>query len=169
MRNQTSFRPLFPVALIAALVIAADQATKWVILKSVAYMESIPVIGFFNIVHVRNRGAAFGFLNNADTDWQIMFFLATTAVALCVIVWLALHTEKHDRASLISLGGIAGGAIGNAIDRVRLSSVVDFLDFHYAGWHWPAFNVADIAICLGAACIALRVLFPPLPTAKSKG
>ena len=160
MSGTKSFSPLFPVALAAALVVAADQASKWLVLKTVAYMECIPVTGFFNIVHVRNRGAAFGFLSNTETDWQIVFFLATTVIALGAIVYLALQAGRKDRVTLLSLGGVAGGALGNAVDRVRFSAVLDFLDLHLAGWHWPAFNVADMAICLGALGIALKVLAP---------
>ena len=160
MSGTKSFSPLFPVALAAALVVAADQASKWLVLKTVAYMECIPVTGFFNIVHVRNRGAAFGFLSNTETDWQIVFFLATTVIALGAIVYLALQAGRKDRVTLLGLGGVAGGALGNAVDRVRFSAVLDFLDLHLAGWHWPAFNVADMAICLGALGIALKVLAP---------
>jgi len=75
-------------------------------------------------------------------------------------VYLALQAGRKDRVTLLSLGGVAGGALGNAVDRVRFSAVLDFLDLHLAGWHWPAFNVADMAICLGALGIVLKVLAP---------
>ena len=142
---------------VAAAVIALDQLTKWWVVTTLPEYQSVPVIrGFFDLVNIRNRGAAFGFLNNPDISWQFWLFLAATLVAVGAIVALA-REARGNTPLLLGLGLIMGGAIGNLIDRVRLRSVVDFLDFYIGTWHWPAFNVADIAICCGAAltCVVM--------------
>lgn len=143
---------------IAALsVVAADQISKIWIIEELPYNGQINIIpGFFNIVNIRNRGAAFGFLNNPETNWQFWLFLGATIVAMAAILIL-LRDAKNRVLMIIGLGFILGGAIGNLIDRVQYRSVVDFLDFYWRGWHWPAFNIADSGICVGAClvCFAL--------------
>lgn len=137
-----------------ALVIAVlDQITKQMILGRFAEGETLPVTSFFSIVLAFNTGAAFSFLANAG-GWQRGFFIAIAAIAVIVIVWLL---RKHRDESLFSLGLslILGGAIGNLLDRIWLGKVVDFLLFYYHDWHWPAFNVADSAISVGAAFLIL--------------
>ncbi len=135
---------------IALAFIVLDQITKYVINLTIPRQASINVIdGFFNLVNIRNRGAAFGFLNNPDIEWQFWLFLVAGVVAIVAIIWI-LNDAKNTLLSTLGLGSILGGAIGNMIDRVRMREVVDFLDFHIGTWHWPAFNVADIAICIGA-------------------
>ena len=144
------------ITVIASLVTILDQLTKAWVLKVIPEFTEIPVINnFFSLVHVRNRGAAFGFLNRHDISWQFWLFLAATAAAALVIVLLARSSQRTEYTFFTSLGLILGGAIGNLIDRVRYRSVIDFLDFYYNNWHWPAFNVADIAICCGAALALL--------------
>ena len=141
---------------IAALVTLLDQLTKWWVLRTLPEYQSVPVIkGFFDLVNIRNRGAAFGFLNRSDIEWQFWLFLGATLLAVVAIFALVRGTKST--LLLTGLGLIMGGAIGNLIDRVRFRSVVDFLDFYIGTWHWPAFNVADIAICCGAilACVAM--------------
>jgi signal peptidase II len=147
---------------LAAGIAVADQATKFMVERAIAPYEVIAVTGFFNLVNVRNYGAAFGFLNDPDLNWQFWFFLAATLLAVGIIVYLAKKASEQDTLLFFGLGGILGGAVGNLIDRVRYRAVVDFLDFHYAGWHWPAFNVADIAIVIGAGLTALLMWrYPP--------
>lgn len=153
---------------LAAVLAALDQFTKWIANAHIAPDEIIPLAPFFNLVNVRNYGAAFGLLNDPSSAWQFWLFAATTAAALAVILYVARSAAEKDRFLFIALGLILGGAIGNFIDRVRLRSVVDFLDFHVAGWHWPAFNLADICICVGAFVIALIVLFSPPPAPSGK-
>jgi signal peptidase II len=148
---------------IAACIVALDQASKFVAERTIAPYEVIPVTGFFNLVNVRNYGAAFGFLNDPNLNWQFWFFLAATLLATGIIVYIAKKAEDRDKTLFFALGCILGGAIGNLVDRIRYRAVVDFLDFHYAGWHWPAFNVADIAICIGAGLAALLIWRSPLP------
>ena len=146
------------IAGLAALVLALDQAVKQWVISSLETHEVITVTVFFNLVSVRNRGAAFGFLNSHDISWQFWFFMAATLLAAGIIWFVARSARERDRFLFAGLGAIMGGAFGNAIDRIRFREVVDFLDFHYAGMHWPAFNIADIAICLGAAVTAVYML-----------
>ena len=142
----------------AAAVLALDQLTKLWIVKNLTLTSEIPVIsGFFSIVSVRNRGAAFGFLNRSDIDWQFWLFLAATLVAAWAIIMLV---RKSGRAPLLwtGLALVMGGAIGNLVDRIRMREVVDFLDFYFRDAHWPAFNIADVGICVGAGLTALAML-----------
>ncbi|MCM2287980.1 MAG: signal peptidase II [Sulfuritalea sp.] len=132
---------------LAALVLLLDQASKAWVLANFRLMESQSVTSFFNLVLVYNSGAAFSFLAGAG-GWQKWFFVI---LALGISVWLLSLLRRHAQERLLptSLALILGGAIGNVIDRLRFDAVVDFLDFHLAGYHWPAFNVADSAITVG--------------------
>ncbi len=138
---------------IAMVIAILDQITKQVILGRFSEGETLPLTSFFSLVLAFNTGAAFSFLANAG-GWQRSFFIAIAVTAVIVIVWLL---RKHSDESLFSLGLslILGGAIGNLLDRVWLGKVVDFLLFYYHDWHWPAFNVADSAISIGAAILIL--------------
>ncbi len=144
---------------IAALVILLDQLSKWWVVKTLPLHAAVPVVdGFFNLVHIYNRGAAFGFLNRSDIEWQFWLFLGATLVAVLAIFYL-VRTSCYFGLLFVALGMILGGALGNMIDRIRYRAVVDFLDFFVGTWHWPAFNVADIAICVGAflTCVAMYI------------
>lgn len=144
--------------LIAVAIVLLDQVTKLWVQKSLVLYTVRPVIpDFFNLVHVLNRGAAFGFLNRSDIRWQTYFFFAATALAVLIINHLLRMARDSDRLLIVGLGLILGGALGNLIDRVRTGEVVDFLEFYWKSFHWPAFNVADIAIFLGS--MALLVAF----------
>ena len=134
---------------LAAGVIVLDQLTKWWVLSVMHYGETIYVAPFWNWVLVYNKGAAFSFLADQE-GWQRWFF---TVLALGVSGWITAMLRKHHEETLLSLALalIMGGAIGNVIDRVRIGAVVDFVQWHAAGFYWPAFNVADSAICVGAA------------------
>jgi signal peptidase II len=138
---------------LALVILLADQFTKVLILGNYALGEGFAVTSFFNIVRVHNEGAAFSFLATAG-GWQRWFFTGLGVVAAAVMVWML---KKHPAQKLFgfAIACVLGGAIGNVIDRVLYGYVVDFLDFHYAGIHFPAFNVADSAISLGAACLIL--------------
>jgi signal peptidase II len=145
-------------ALLAAGIIVPDQITKAVIQQKYALWDTAPVIpGFFNLAHVLNKGAAFGFLNNPDSNWQIWFFAAITLLAVGFIYFLLISADRGDRFFIWGLGLVLGGALGNLIDRLRFGFVVDFLDFYVGEHHWPAFNVADIAITCGAFCVLLSM------------
>jgi signal peptidase II len=134
---------------LAAFVVLLDQVSKAWVLASFRYMESLVVTPFFNLVLVYNSGAAFSFLADAG-GWQKWFFIV---LALGISAWLLSLLRQHagERLLPLALSLILGGAIGNVIDRLRFDAVVDFLDFHVAGYHWPAFNVADSAITVGVA------------------
>ncbi len=145
--------------LIAALVIAFDQITKWVALFGVDFAENpIAVTSFFNLVLVWNRGVSFGMFNEAGAAGPWILSGVAIAVVLGLLYWLR---QAENRLTITALGLVIGGALGNVIDRFRFGAVVDFLDFHVAGYHWPAFNVADAAICVGAGLLLLDGLLSP--------
>ena len=145
----------------AFVVLVADQITKYLVVASMPVNSAHPLASFFSLVHVRNRGAAFGILNDPDIVWQKYFFLGVTAAALGFMFVLAKTTRPSEKVVFWALGLISGGAIGNAIDRLLYGEVVDFLDFYLGDLHWPAFNIADIAICVGAGLMVLSILFQP--------
>ena len=138
---------------IAALIVVADQFTKVLVLGSFQYGESLPITSFFNLVRVHNLGAAFSFLADAG-GWQRWFFTGLGTVAALVMVWM-LRAHAGQRLFCSAISFILGGAVGNVIDRLLHGYVVDFLDFYWGRWHFPAFNLADSAITLGAACLIL--------------
>ncbi|MBU6374725.1 MAG: signal peptidase II [Bdellovibrionales bacterium] len=145
------------LAFVPPALIFIDQWTKIIILNKFMLGESIPVISsFFNITYVRNTGAAFGFLATAHPSFRVPFFLVIPVIALVVIGYLFRKLPERDVKTALALSLVMGGAIGNLIDRVRLGYVVDFLDFHWKlQAHFPAFNVADSAICVGVALMML--------------
>jgi signal peptidase II len=141
---------------LAAFVVIVDQLTKYVIRSTFSLHESIEVTPFFNLVFVFNRGAAFSFLSDAS-GWQRVFFITLALAASLWIVWLL---RKHASQVLFcfALSLILGGAIGNVIDRFVFGAVIDFLDFHLRGYHWPVFNAADSAISCGAVLLVWEAL-----------
>jgi signal peptidase II len=141
---------------VALVVLLADQFTKVLILGYYKYGDVTPVTSFFNVVRAHNTGAAFSFLA-AASGWQRWFFTAIGVAAALFIIWL-LRSHAGQRLFSFALACILGGAIGNVIDRLLHGYVVDFLDFYWRNWHFPAFNVADSAITIGAACLILDEL-----------
>lgn len=143
---------------LSAAVIVLDRITKIAVMRAFTLHESVEITTFFNMVFVYNRGAAFSFLSDAG-GWQREFFIG---IALTAAVWITWLLRKHASQTLfcLALSLILGGALGNVIDRVMYGAVVDFLDFHVLGWHWPAFNVADIAISCGAVLLVWDALKP---------
>ena len=148
---------------LALILLIADQFTKVLILGYYQLGDATYVTSFFNIVRAHNSGAAFSFLASAS-GWQRWFFTAIGIAAALFIVWL-LRSHAGQKLFSFSLACILGGAVGNVIDRMLHGYVVDFLDFHHGGWHFPAFNIADSAITIGAACLILDEL---LRVKKSK-
>ena len=140
----------------AVVILIADQVTKTLILNHYRLGDSTFITSFFNIVRAHNTGAAFSFLSDAG-GWQRWLFTGIGAVATIFIVW-QLRAHPGQKLFCFSLASILGGAIGNVVDRLMHGYVVDFLDFHVSGWHFPAFNVADSAITLGAVCLILDEL-----------
>ncbi len=141
---------------LAGLIIVLDQVSKWVVLDTMLPGESIYVTPFWNWVLTFNPGAAFSFLAD-QPGWQRWFF---TLLALGVSGWIALELKRYPQRRLmaLALSLIMGGALGNVIDRVRFGAVVDFIQWHAAGFYWPAFNIADSAISVGAVLLILASL-----------
>jgi len=144
---------------ITFLVMLLDQATKaWIISTMRIYDSFVVIEGFFSITHVRNPGAAFGFLAGAPPLFRHIFFLAITVAAIALILHY-LRVSRIEEPSLVSaLALILAGAVGNLIDRIRFGEVVDFLDVYIGSHHWPAFNVADSAITVGAVVLMAVLL-----------
>ncbi len=139
---------------LAALVVVLDQMSKLAVLRLIEPYQTIPVLPGFNLTLAFNRGASFSFLADAG-GWQRWLFSAISVAASVVIVVLLRRTAPGDRLNGIGLSLVLGGAVGNLIDRLWLGHVVDFLDVYYGTAHWPAFNVADSAITVGAALLIL--------------
>ncbi len=143
---------------LTALIFALDLATKFWVSSTLSLYEVIPVNSFFNIVLAHNSGAAFSFLADAG-GWQRWFFTAIALlVSVVIVVWLK-RLPVNEKLQAVGLASILGGALGNVFDRIVHGYVVDFLDFHYKSYHWPAFNVADMAIMLGAALLIWHTIF----------
>jgi signal peptidase II len=149
-------RRLLPWLALAGLIVLVDQLSKLAIERSLDYGDVRPVTGFFNLVLTYNKGAAFSFLASAS-GWQAHFLTAIGIAASLFIVYL-LARHGNQRLFAVALTLILGGAIGNVIDRIAYGHVIDFLDFHAGGWHWPAFNVADSAIVGGAVLMVVDEL-----------
>lgn len=143
----------------AALAVIADQITKMWAANAFIYGETRPVTGFFNFTLVHNPGGAFGLLGQAAPGTRLAVFIVVVLIALIALIWAFCHYYRQNRFMAVVLALIIGGAIGNLIDRIRFGFVIDFLDFHAKGWHWPAFNVADICVTLGLALVIIYVLF----------
>lgn len=140
----------------AVVLMVADQITKTLILNHYQLGDSTFITSFFNIVRAHNTGAAFSFLSDAG-GWQRWLFTGIGVAATIFIVW-QLRAHPGQKLFSFALSSILGGAVGNVVDRLMHGYVVDFLDFHASGWHFPAFNLADSAITLGAACLILDEL-----------
>ncbi|MGS0740490.1 signal peptidase II [Glaciimonas sp. GG7] len=147
---------LLPWMGIAGIVILLDQLTKVTITRLFTYGESHPVTSFFNLVLVYNPGAAFSFLGSAS-GWQRYLFTAIGIAAAIFIVFL-LKRHAGQRMFCTALAFILGGALGNVTDRIAYGHVIDFVDLYIGRWHWPAFNIADSAICIGAVLFILDEL-----------
>lgn len=145
--------------LISGIVIILDQATKFLVEQKMALWQSIEIIpNFFHLTHVRNTGAAFGFLAGIRSPGRTLFFVFFSLLAIGGIIYLLRGLRPDQRSMIFSLSLILGGAIGNLLDRLRLGEVIDFLDLHWYDWHWPAFNIADSAISVGVFLLFLQML-----------
>ena len=152
------------VVAIGLVVVALDQVSKWQILRSLT-LAPVEVTGFFNLVLVCNTGISFGLLpgDSPLKAWLLSGFALAVVVGL--LVWVR---NKDSRLLVAGCGLVVGGALGNVIDRLRVGCVIDFLDFHAAGWHWPAFNLADSAITVGVALLLVHGLFFDVSEGKYK-
>lgn len=142
---------------LSGLVIVLDQLSKWLAENALTLYRPVPVLPFFNLTLMYNTGAAFSFLANAG-GWQRWFFLALSLIiSIILVIWLSRLKAGEGRLAA-ALALILGGAMGNLIDRALHGYVIDFLDFYYGQWHWPAFNLADSAITIGAVLLVVDSL-----------
>jgi len=153
LKKMSTTSLLLPWLGLALILLIADQFTKVLILGYYKLGDATYITSFFNIVRVHNSGAAFSFLASAS-GWQRWFFTTIGVVAAVFIIWM-LKSHPGQKLFSFALACILGGAIGNVVDRLLHGYVVDFLDFHYGNWHFPAFNIADAAISVGAVCLIL--------------
>lgn len=154
--------------IVAVLVIIADQVTKTLIVRSMELFQTIPIVPYLNLKLLHNTGAAFSLLSDAG-GWQRWFFvLLGTGVSVFILAWLRKMPAGQGALLPLSLSLILGGALGNVIDRAMYGYVVDFIDVYYGAWHWPAFNVADSAITVGAVLFILDSLLDSWRTAASR-
>jgi signal peptidase II len=145
-------------------VVVLDQAVKLLVVAKIpAYDSWVVIPGFFNLTHIYNTGGAFGFLAGKSSLFRHLFFLTASVIAMAMIVYLYLQTSRRYLFLRFGLAMILGGAVGNVIDRIRLGKVVDFLDVYVKGLHWPAFNIADSAICVGIVIFVYHLLFKKMP------
>lgn len=137
--------------IISALVVILDQFTKYLVIKNLEPYGSVPVLPFFRLVNVTNKGAAFGMLHSLGNT----FFVVVSFVAIGIVTFLLLKSKEN----VLGLSFILGGAIGNLIDRLRLGHVTDFLDVFVGTWHWPSFNVADSFLSIGIVLMIISMIF----------
>ncbi|WHN66500.1 signal peptidase II [Cysteiniphilum sp. QT6929] len=141
--------------ILSIIVIIIDLGTKYLASQNLTYGQPVEILPFFNLTLLHNYGAAFSFLSNANTTWQVIVLSAIALiVAIVILIWLA-RLPKNKNLTACALALILGGALGNVYDRMIHGYVVDFLDFHINNYHWPAFNIADSAICIGAVILIL--------------
>ncbi len=151
-----------PYALLMLAVVAADQLAKWLVLHALPIHESRPIVtGLLSLSHVRNRGAAFGFLSEADLPHQDLLFSLVSLAALAAIVVYSLKVPAASRLPQTALALVMGGAVGNLIDRLRLGYVVDFVHVYWKQFEWWDFNVADACISVGVTLLLLDVVLAP--------
>ena len=161
--------PIVPLAWLLGVVLL-DQLTKALVMAYFPLYELKPVIpGLFNLTYLSNTGAAFGMLAGAQSAWRQVFFVGAALVAIGVMAFSYRQFCNQGRIFAHAIGLIAGGAVGNLIDRLRYGAVVDFLDFYVGSHHWPAFNVADSAITIGVGLFILgSLLYPPQESEKGQ-
>ena len=148
--------------LIAASVVLLDRLTKWVISQKIGLLDSVDVIpGVFRLTHVQNQGAAFGLFSDSPSEWKVAMLILFSVAALAVVSALLWKNGNAMNATAIALSLVFGGALGNLWDRVATGRVVDFLDFYLGSHHWPAFNIADSAIVVGALLLLSEIFWAP--------
>ena len=158
--NRSGMKRKYWLLLIFSVVILLlDQWTKFMVVQKLPLYQRVKVIqGFFNLIHVRNTGGAFGIFGGEKGGLGSILFVVISLIAIGAIVFLFLKIKENEKILAFSFSLILSGAVGNLIDRLRYGEVVDFLDFHLSTSHWPAFNVADSAICIGIGLMALELL-----------
>jgi len=150
--------------LIALLVVLLDRATKWLVATNITLNETVPVLpGFFRLTNVHNPGAAFGLFAEWPSEWKIAILVTFSLLALVVVSALLWKNSHRITVTGVGLALILGGAVGNLWDRLLTGHVVDFFDFYLGSYHWPAFNIADSAIVVGALMLVAEILFAKTP------
>jgi signal peptidase II len=148
--------------IIAVLIVLCDRMTKWVISQKIALSDSVDVIpGVFRLTHVQNQGAAFGLFADSPSEWKVAMLILFSVAALAVVSALLWKNGNALNATAIALSLVFGGALGNLWDRVVSGRVIDFLDFYFGSHHWPAFNIADSAIVVGALLLLSEIFLAP--------
>jgi len=146
--------------LIAGMVLLLDRLAKWAVASNIPLRDSVTVIpGFFHLTHVQNTGAAFGLFAESSAHWIVGALVSFSAIALVIVSGLLWKNGHALSTTTIALSLILGGATGNLWDRMTTGRVVDFLDFYVGSYHWPAFNVADSAIVIGAILLVSEIVF----------
>ena len=146
------------VCLLLIVIVLLDQATKMIVDRMLPLHQSVPVVeNFFSLTYIRNTGAAFGLLAEANELFRRGFLIAFSLAAIGFIILMLRRLSESEKALTVALGFILGGAVGNLIDRLIYGEVIDFLDFYWSGYHWPAFNVADSFITVGVLLIMYRL------------
>ncbi len=149
--------------LIALLVVVLDRLSKWLVATNITLHDSITVLPFFRLTHVQNSGAAFGLFAESPSEWKVAILVLFSLLALAVVSALLWKNSHSMSTTGVGLSLILGGAIGNLWDRLLTGHVVDFLDFYLGSYHWPAFNIADSAIVIGALLLVAEILFAKTP------
>ena len=154
--------------LISAVIVALDRFTKWTVAHRLALHDSIPVIpGLFRIIHAENPGAAFGLFADSPAQWKVVVLIVFSLIALLIVSTLLWRNSHSLTTTGVGLSLILGGAVGNLWDRLVSGHVVDFLLFYIGSYQWPAFNVADSAIVVGAGLLVVEILFTKSPSRKT--
>jgi len=152
-------RKYWVLLIVCFWILFVDQWTKYAVQQRLALYQKVEVIhGFFNLVHVRNTGGAFGIFGGEKGGLGSFLFVGVSLIAIGTILFLFIRLKEDEKTLSLSLSLVMSGAIGNLIDRLLYGEVVDFLDFYLSSYHWPAFNIADSVICLGIGLIALELL-----------
>jgi signal peptidase II len=152
-------RKYWVLLITCVMVLVLDQSTKYTVEKVLPLHRRVEVIhGFFNLPHVRNPGGAFGILGGKGGGWGTLFFVGVSAIAIGSILFFFQRVKEDEKNLALSFSLVFAGAIGNLIDRLRYGEVVDFLEFYLYSFYWPAFNIADSAICIGIGLMAVEML-----------
>ncbi len=152
------YRLLFLV-FIALIILAADQASKYAVMLELPLSRGLEIIpGYLNIVHVRNPGVVFGMMSEGASHWRVAFLIFVSLMALAIVIWMVRTSPRIEWPLLLAYSLFFGGALGNLIDRIRFGEVIDFVDVHWGTLHWPAFNVADSALTVGAGLFIIHFI-----------
>jgi signal peptidase II len=148
--------------MIAGLIVTLDRMTKWLVAQRITLHDSVDVIpGLFRLTHVQNQGAAFGLFSDSPSEWKVAMLILFSVAALAVVTALLWRNGNALNATAIALSLVFGGALGNLWDRIANGRVIDFLDFYVGVHHWPAFNIADSAIVVGALLLLSEIFLAP--------